>query len=117
VGVINCVAYGADGQRLGEVALADVSDVLQSPDQFVWIGLLEPDAELLAQVQEEFGLHDLAVEDALRAHQRPKVEEYGDTLFVVVRTARWESETDELGVGETHLFVGPRFVVTIRHGA
>ena len=117
MGVINCVAYGADGQRLGEVALADVSDVLQTPDQFVWIGLLEPDAELLRQVQEEFGLHDLAIEDALRAHQRPKVEEYGDTLFVVVRTARWESESDELGVGETHIFVGPRFVVTIRHGA
>jgi magnesium transporter len=116
VSVINCVAYGADGHRIGDVPLADVSEVLKIPDRFVWVGLLEPNAELLRQVQEEFGLHDLAIEDALRAHQRPKAEEYGDTLFVVVRTAHWMADVDELGVGETHVFVGPQFVVTIRHG-
>lgn len=116
VSVINCVAYDATGHRIAEVPLADVSDVLQHPDRFVWIGLLEPDASLLHQVQEEFGLHDLAIEDALRAHQRPKVDEYGDTLFVVVRTVHWGAEEKELAGGETHIFVGPRFVITIRHG-
>ena len=117
VSVINCVAYDGTGHRVGDIPLADVSEVLQTPDRFVWIGLLDPNAELLQQVQAEFGLHELAIEDALGAHQRPKVEEYGDTLFVVVRTARWQKENDELGLGETDIFVGPRFIVTIRHGA
>jgi len=112
--VVKCVAY-ADGRKLGDVDVDDISEILRFPGQFVWIGLHEPGEPLLRKIQEEFGLHDLAVEDALRAHQRPKLEEYGDSLFVVLRTAALR-ET-EIEFGETHIFVGPRYVVTLRHGA
>jgi magnesium transporter len=114
--VVGCVEY-ADGRKVRDVPLADVSEVLVDCDEhrFVWIGLYEPDAPLLRRVQEEFHLHDLAVEDALRAHQRPKVEEYGDALFVVLRTAR-VTDGDAVAFGETHLFVGKRYVVSVRHG-
>jgi magnesium transporter len=84
-------------------------------DSFIWVGLYEPeDAELL-KLQEEFGLHDLAVEDALHAHQRPKIEAYGDSLFVAVHTA--QTVDDKIRFGETHAFVGRRYLVTVRHGA
>jgi magnesium transporter len=112
--VVKCVAY-ADGRKLGDVDLDDISEILRFPGQFVWIGLREPDEPLLRKIQEEFTLHDLAVEDALRAHQRPKLEEYGDSLFVVLRTAALSGA--EIEFGETHVFVGPRYVVSIRHGA
>jgi magnesium transporter len=111
--VVNCAAY-ADGRRVGNVDVEDVSEILRFPGQFIWIGLQEPSAELLRQIQREFGLHDLAIEDALRAHQRPKIEEYGDSLFVVLRTARLDNGKREFG--ETHIFVGPRYVVSVRHG-
>ena len=114
-GVVNSAAY-AGGLRVGEVAIQDISEVLKQPDRFVWIGLHEPDSELLAEVQEEFSLHDLAVEDAARAHQRPKLERYGESLFVVLRTAHLDRATGELEFGETHLFVGPNYVVSVRHG-
>ena len=81
-----------------------------------WIGLYRPaEAQLLA-VAEEFGLHELAVEDAIVAHQRPKLERYGDTLFVVLRAARYLDEVEEVDFGELHVFVGPNFVLTVRHG-
>jgi magnesium transporter len=112
--VVNCVAY-ADGRKVGDVALDDISEVLQTDRQFVWIGLHEPDEPLLRKIQHEFGLHDLAVEDALRAHQRPKLEEYGDSLFVVLRTA--VQHDGKIDFGETHIFLGSRYVVTVRHGA
>jgi magnesium transporter len=114
--IVQCAEY-RHGARAREVELEDVSEVLKGDltDRFVWIGLHEPDEKMLRHVQEEFGLHDLAVEDALRAHQRPKVEEYGDGLFVVLRTAYVE-ESGEVGFGETHIFAGPHYVVSIRHG-
>jgi magnesium transporter len=112
--VVNCVAY-ADGRKIGNVDIEDISEVLKVPGQFIWIGLHEPSEALLRKIQEEFGLHDLAVEDALRAHQRPKMEEYGDSLFVVLRTAQLRDGT--IDFGETHIFVGPRYVVSVRHGA
>jgi magnesium transporter len=114
-GVVNSAAY-AGGLRVGEVAIQDISEVLRQPDRFVWIGLHEPDAELLAEVQQEFNLHDLAVEDAARAHQRPKLERYGDSMFVVLRTAHLDRATGEIEFGETHLFVGANYVVSVRHG-
>jgi magnesium transporter len=114
-GVVNSASY-AGGLRVGEVAIPDISEVLKQPDRFVWIGLHEPDAELLAEVQQEFSLHDLAVEDAALAHQRPKLERYGDSLFVVLRTAHLDRAAGELEFGETHLFVGPNYVVSVRHG-
>lgn len=95
--------------------LDDVHEVLQANDQFVWIGLYEPTEEVLSKVQHEFGLHDLAVEDAHSAHQRPKVELYGDSIFIVLRTAQINKQR-HIEFGETHFFVGSNFIVTIRHG-
>jgi len=115
-GVVASVAY-ANGRRLGDVAIPDISEVLEQPGRFVWIGLHDPDDEVLKEVQQEFSLHDLAIEDAARAHQRPKLERYGDSLFVVLRTAHLDRPTGAIEFGETHLFVGANYVVSIRHGA
>jgi len=114
--IVNCVAY-AEGRKIRDISLEETSEVLKEPDGFVWIGLYEPDEELLRKAQGEFGLHDLAVEDAHRAHQRPKLEEYGDSLFVVLRTAQADPQNHEVIFGETHVFVGPHYVVAVRHGA
>jgi len=116
VSVVNCTAY-AEGRKIRDVSLEEASAVLKEPGGFVWIGLLEPDEAELRKAQEVFGLHDLAVEDAHRAHQRPKLEEYGDSLFVVLRTAHADPQSRDVAFGETHVFVGPRYGVTVRHGA
>jgi magnesium transporter len=117
--VIASVAY-SNGRRIGEVALDDISDVIERPDTFVWIGLYEPNEPLLRKTQEEFGLHDLAIEDALTAHQRPKVERYDNSLFVVMRTAQIEdpkpNKPCDVRYGEVHIFLGRNFIVTVRHG-
>jgi len=115
-GVVNCAAY-AGGRRVADVEIKDISEVLKQRDRFVWIGLHEPDEDLLRQVQQEFGLHDLAIEDAHNAHQRPKLERYGDSLFIVLRTAQMNREQGRIEFGETHLFVGANHVVSVRHGA
>ncbi len=112
--IVNCVAYRA-GKSLGNIPVDDISEVLKEPETFVWLGLHEPDTQLLRKVQEEFSLHELAIEDALHAHQRPKLETYADSLFIVVETAQLVN--DEVQFGETHLFVGKNFIVTIRHGS
>ena len=114
-GVVACVAY-AEGKRLGDISIPDISEALKKPGVFVWIGLHDPDPELLKQIQHEFGLHDLAVEDAQLAHQRPKLEQYGDSIFVVLRPAILSADKQHVELGETHLFVGPRYIVSIRHG-
>ena len=114
--VVNCVAY-AEGQRDKSVDIEEISEVLQQPDRFVWVGLHEPSEELLRRVQKEFGLHDLAIEDAHSAHQRPKIEMYGDSLFIVLRTAQVQSEGRGIEFGETHFFMGSRYLVSIRHGS
>lgn len=113
--IINCAAY-SEGRRIADVELENVHDVLKTTDRFVWIGLHEPSEEVLKQVQEEFTLHELAVEDAHTAHQRPKAESYGDTVFVVMRTAQMNKDR-HIEFGETHFFVGPNFIVTVRHGS
>jgi magnesium transporter len=113
--VVNCIAYRQDGSRIGDISLDAISDVLAQPNTFVWVGLHEPDEELLLTLQQEFGLHDLAIEDAHAAHQRTKIETYGDSLFVVVQTAQLVG--GHLAFGETHIFLGPRYLVSIRHGA
>lgn len=113
--IINCAAY-SNGRRIADVALNEVHNVLMETNRFVWIGLHEPSEEVLYRVQAEFGLHDLAVEDARKAHQRPKVEIYDDSLFVVLRTAQM-SRSHHIEFGETHIFVGANFIVTIRHGS
>ncbi|ALN92585.1 MULTISPECIES: magnesium/cobalt transporter CorA [Lysobacter] len=113
--VINCAAYGRDGTRR-DISLDAISDVLAVDDgSFVWVGLYEPDEGILDKLQEEFCLHDLAVEDAHNAHQRPKIESYGNSLFIAIHTA--QKIDNRIRFGETHMFVGPRYLVTVRHGA
>jgi magnesium transporter len=112
--IVACSSY-ANGLKTGDVDIEDISEVVGRDGQFVWIGLYEPGFRLLEKIREEFGLHELAVEDALRAHQRPKIEEYGDSLFIVLRTV--QQRQDDLLLGETHIFVGPNYVVSVRHGA
>jgi len=112
--VVNCVAY-RNGERVGDIPLEAISDALKEPDTFVWLGLHEPMLPLLLKIQEEFGLHELAVEDAQSAHQRPKIEEYGEGVFIVLHTVQWWD--NEMRLGETHLFIGRNYFITIRQGA
>ncbi len=113
--VVNCVAYGSDGSKR-DISLEQISDVLAVDDgSFVWVGLYEPEEALLDSLQEEFDLHDLAVEDAHHAHQRPKIEAYGNSLFIAVHTA--QAVAGKVAFGETHVFMGPRYLLTVRHGA
>jgi len=114
--IVTCAAY-AGGRRIADLDLEDVSEWIKKDGVFVWIGLHEPSEEILELLQEEFGLHELAVEDAHAAHQRPKLEEYGSGLFIVLRTASWNAEQRSVELGETHLFVGPRYGVSVRHGS
>jgi magnesium transporter len=106
-----------DGRRVDAPAsLAEIYEQLPgAPGTMAWIGLYRPTPEQLWQAADQFGLHELAVEDAIVAHQRPKLERYGATLFVVLRSARYLDETEEVDFGEIHIFVGPEFVLTVRH--
>ncbi len=111
--LINCVAY-ENGSKLADIPIAGISDYLQRPDCFVWVALKDASPEEMAAMQQEFGLHELAVEDSLHGHQRPKVEEYGDTVFAVVHTVEM-TPTDEIAIGEVDIFVGPKFVLSVRN--
>ncbi|TWF74620.1 magnesium transporter [Pseudonocardia hierapolitana] len=109
-----------DGKRAAAPSSLDrtFAELRQCPDQgrsFCWIGLLRPTPEEIQAVAEEFSLHGLAVEDTISAHQRPKVERYGDVLFVVLRPARYVDHVEVVEIGEVHLFLGPDFVITVRH--
>ena len=116
--IVDCAVYEA-GRRLPEqLPLEDAfARAALDPSSFVWLGLYEPTFEELEEAQKVFDLHPLAVEDAVHAHQRPKIERYDDTLFVVLITARYVDPTEVIETGELMLFVGPSFVVTVRHGA
>ncbi len=111
--LINCVAY-RDGHKLADIAVEDISEYLALPGCFVWVALRDAGDDELARMQEEFGLHDLAVEDARHGHQRPKIEEYANSVFAVLHLPEL-SPTDELRVGEVNVFVGPNFVLSVRH--
>ena len=105
-----------DGARLSApVTLNQTFEELRDHGGFAWIGLYRPTEEELRSVATEFTLHPLAVEDALKGHQRPKLERYGDVLFVVLRSARYLDAPEEVEFGEVHLFIGPNFVITVRH--
>ncbi len=114
--IVNNVVY-VDGRRVAAPAtLAETFQLLRDePENMAWIGLYRPDAAQIGDLASEFGLHELAVEDAVTAHQRPKLERYGDTLFAVLRTARYVDYDEEVDFGEVHVFVGPDFVITVRH--
>lgn len=114
--IVDSAIYN-DGLRIAEPAsFAELAAVAQQGAGVAWLGLHEPTAEELASLAREFNLHELAVEDAVHAHQRPKLEWYGDVLFLVLRPARYIDETETVEFGEIHVFVGPNFVITIRHG-
>ena len=112
--LINCVAY-QEGKKLSDIPVESISDYLEKEKCFVWVALADADPAELVVMQEEFGLHELAIEDALRGNQRPKIEEYGDSLFVVLRTIAFDG--DELSVGEVDVFVGPNYVLSSRNNA
>lgn len=111
--LINCVAY-QEGKKLADIDVEDIRNYLGRPDCFVWVALRDATDAELTTMQREFGLHDLAVEDAHHGHQRPKVEEYGDTLFVVMHSVELNA-IDELHVGEVNVFVGHNFVLSVRN--
>jgi magnesium transporter len=113
--VVNCVAYSTSGKKVRDITIEEISDVIQNPDMFVWVGLHEPDEALLEKLREEFDLHELAVEDAHAAHQRPKIDVYADSLFIVAHTAQVVG--GKILFGETHIFMGRNYLVTVRHGA
>ncbi|HRH60374.1 MAG TPA: magnesium/cobalt transporter CorA, partial [Chitinophagaceae bacterium] len=114
--IVNCVAY-SQGRRVASVGIDDIGKVLCEPDKFIWIGLHEPEEEILQKVKAGFNLHELAIEDAHSAHQRPKLESYGDTLFIVLRTAQMNAKEHHIDLGETHFFLNNNFIVSIRHGS
>src|SRR4051795_4142353 len=115
--IVDCAVYEDGCRRAGELPLADAGDAAQDDDAFVWIGLYEPSEEEFDAVTREFHLHELAVEDAINAHQRPKVELYGDTLFLVLKTAKYHDDSETVEIGEILLFVGDGFIVSVRHGS
>jgi magnesium transporter len=113
-GVVASGVY-VDGRRVANIAIEEASSWRSKPGHVVWIGLHEPEMSVLASVQRQFQLHDLAIEDADHAHQRPKIEQYGDGLFIVARTAQLVD--GDIKFGETHLFVGEGYLVSVRHGS
>src|ERR1044071_2821076 len=113
-GVVAAGVY-AGGQRIRDVSIEESGEWAKRPGHVVWIGLYEPSAELLRRVQKQFDLHEMAIEDAEQPHQRPKIEQYGEALFIVARTAQLVD--GRIAFGETHLFVGRGYIVSVRHGA
>lgn len=114
--IVDCGFYGPDGRRPGRLRLDEAGDLARTGDGFVWIGIHDPDPDDVAAVAERFGLPPLAVEDAVKAHQRPKLEVYDDVVFAVIKPVTYVAYS-ELDVSEIALFVGDGFVVTVRHGA
>lgn len=107
-----------DGQQVARApGVLDAADRLREPGAVAWLGLMDPAPADLQTVADSFGLHPLAVEDAQKGHQRAKLERYGDTVFVVLRPAGYDDEDERVDFGEVHLFVGPRFVLTVRRGS
>src|SRR4051812_49210654 len=111
--IVNCVAYNR-GQKLSDILLTEVHSHLKQPDCFVWVALKDPEPSELAALQAEFGLHELAVEDAQTGHQRPKIDEYGSALFIVLHLI--EPAGHDLKTGELSIFVGPQYIVSVRRG-
>jgi magnesium transporter len=114
--IIDCAIYEEGQRRDGHVDLEHAYDLRHQPGKFVWIGLYEPTEEEFASIRREFNLHPLAVEDAINAHQRPKLEVYDDMIFLVLKTARYVDPTEVIQLGELLVFLGDDYVITVRHG-
>ena len=110
--LINCAAY-QEGTKLRDISIAEISDYVSQPDCFVWVALCDPEPAELEEMQMEFGLHELAVEDARNGHQRPKIEEYGESLLAVMKPL--DLVEGELIVGEVAVFVGKNYVLSVRN--
>ena len=110
--LVNCAAY-QEGKKLADITIDEISDYVDRPDCFVWVALKDAEPAELAEMQKEFHLHELAVEDARHGHQRPKIEEYGDSIFAVLHMV--EVVGDELNVGELDIFVGANYVLSVRN--
>jgi magnesium transporter len=110
---VDSVVY-RDGKRIGDMPIADIGEAIKQAGTFVWLGLHEPEDAALRKIQQAFGLHELAIEDAHHAHQRPKIEAYSNSLFIVLKSAQLQDS--HVVYGETHLFVGANFLVSVRHG-
>jgi magnesium transporter len=114
--IVECAVYEDGRRKAGSLPIEHACEAGQAEGAFVWVGLFEPTADEFSALRAEFDLHPLAVEDALRAHQRPKIERYGDMTFVVLKTARYVDETEDVEFGQVMVFVGESFVITVRHG-
>jgi len=114
--IVDCAVYEQGKRRDGVLSLDQAGDASRGQDTFVWLGVAEPSAEEFESIAHEFGLHELAVEDAVKAHQRPKVERFGDTLLIVVKTITHPDSGHGIEVGELLIFVNPDFIITVRHG-
>ncbi len=114
--IVDSAIY-ADGHRIQSCAIEGARQSCRERDAFAWIGLFEPTEEEFESATLEFGLHELAVEDAINAHQRPKLERYEDGLFLVLKSARYLDDEETVEFGEIHVFVGPDFIITVRHGS
>jgi magnesium transporter len=116
--IVDCAVYEDGRRRAEKLDLDEAYEASRSGDDssFVWIGLREPTQEEFDAVAREFYLHELAVEDAVKAHQRPKIEDYDETLFIVLKTARYHDDTETVEIGEINLFAGDGFLVSVRHG-
>ena len=112
--LVSCVAY-QDGRKVSDIEQKDIGEYVRRQDCLVWVALYNPEPDELAQMQQEFDLHALAVEDAHHGHQRPKIEEYGDSLFVVLHTV--EIVGGEVSVGEVDVFVGKNYILSVRNRA
>src|SRR6187431_3315423 len=110
--LVNCVAYDG-GKKLADIPRTEISEYLKRPGCFVWVAIKDPDPGEILEMQEEFGLHELAVEDAMAGLQRPKIEEYGASIFTVLKVPQLKG--DEIDVGEVDLFVGKNYVLSVRH--
>jgi magnesium transporter len=114
--IVDKAVYTHGVRRPGTLELTDALEAASDPDSFVWIGLFEPSEDEFAAVREQLDLHELAVEDAITAHQRPKLEVYEGDLFVVLKTARYDDDLETIEFAELQIFTGPSYIVSVRHG-
>ena len=114
--IVDCAVYEGGRRRDGALPVHEAMEACREPGAFTWIGLYEPTEEEFDSIRREFDLHELAVEDAIHAHQRPKLEVYGDTVFIVLKTARYIDPEEVVRLGEILIFLGNDFIITVRHG-
>ena len=114
--IVDCAVYEGGRRRDGAVPVHEAMEACRRPGAFTWIGLYEPTEDEFDSIRREFELHELAVEDAIHAHQRPKLEVYGDMVFIVLKTARYVDPKEVVNLGEILIFLGHDYIITVRHG-